>query len=158
MRSTFKLMLVLAIAGMFSGCASYDHLKTGRKFQDFEAPADGQAKVYFLRDDGAMAAHPKLLAVNELEGNKKTAVAFLMEDTYVPASFKPGEHTFALGNTSERVMLAAGSTTCINAAFKFRGISVPVVEAMPNDECKKTLSKFDELVGAPEARTKQKGL
>jgi hypothetical protein len=155
--SVVKVGSFLVAVSLFVGCSSYN-LRTGNKFDEFVKPDQGQAKVYFLRNDNALAIHPKVIVVKASKGgDMPKPVAFLQKNTFVPVLMSAGDYSFSLSRTSEKVALAPDSTTCVDVSFKYKRISVPAVVVVPASDCRKILSGFDEAVQLAEAKIRIKG-
>jgi len=153
-RDLFKVLVSLVLVVTISGCGRTMQVGTGQMFTQAVNPEPEKfALVYFFRKDGALTTGikdfpPYLIAKSTPSSTEQFPVTILGNKMYRPLLFEPGEMTFSVkAGGSEKVIIKAGESRCIDASRAFRGLSVIGVSEVSLDKC------LEELKGLELAKT-----
>ena len=146
-RNVYGLLTLIIFGCVISGCAGLPYVGIGRMFTPATNPEpEKMALVYIYRRDGAFAKSIVDVPVfkNSPGSADRYPVIILGDKMYRPMLFEPGEVTFLVkGGGDETVLLKAGETRCIEAAFSFRGFTIVGVNEIPLDECLKEMDGLE---------------
>lgn len=155
MKKLRNLLILLSVFAL-TACAPTYKLGTGLFFEKPEVNPEPEksALVYFFRDDGMGIGDRDKYPIEVhiiKENDPSSPVAVLMNEYYRPFLFEPGNVTLGIptfiygvrSSTKEPFSFKAGQKYCIETGWRWRGVSVLIINEMPFDECMSKIKGFE---------------